>query len=260
MYVEGNPINFADPSGHCTGGSLWDFFFTRPLFWGGPCPGTTGTALPTPTPSTSGLTQDDIKILAVLIALESSSGVVPDDVNYMKAWALLNIRSYHQAYNRNLRPFESWKHHERPLLDELRIGGTYDAQVAELLRWYQRYSNGDVPRISAERFASIESATISAVEHWALYGSNSSVDPIHGATGFTDASGLYYPSGSIRDRHLFEIPNYISEIMTNQAEMEQFRLRAYSNSSRVYQFSIDPYTGKPAYTFTWFEPPTYPWP
>jgi len=188
--------------------------------------------------------------------------VVPDDVNYMKAWALLNAHSYKQAWKIFNRPFDDWKAHERPLFNDpaIAISGSYEQQTTKLLEWYGRYSREEVPKVTVQRFHEMESAVKSAVYDWSRYGSRSPQDPVHGAVGFTDASGLFYPSGSDTDRHMFEIPKYQSAIMTNPTEMEAFRQRAYSNSSRIYQFSTDPFTNLPTWTFTWFEMPDFPWP
>lgn len=144
---------------------------------------------------------------------------------------------------------------------QLGVRGAYEDQINALLGWYERYSNGEVPRLTAESFAGIEAAVSDAVEEWVLYGSRSSSDPVHGATGFIDAPGLCYPSGTCQNNqgHLSEMPDYVA-ITTNEAGMEAFRTRAYPNSSRVYPIGIDPYSGQRTFTFTFFEPPTYPWP
>lgn len=225
-----------------------------------PCPTPTwmlyATQTPIPTLPTGGLTSDDIKILAVLIAMESSSGAVPDSVSYMKAWALLNLRSVHQKYplhqGQNLTPLEDWKAHERALLDEKGINGTLDQQKTKLLEWYGWYSNGVIDGVTADRFASIERGVNQAVGEWALYGPNSGADPIHGTYDFTDASGLKYPNGLEEDQYLYQIPNYKSTIMTNWKEMERFR-NLFEVTSPLYVFSTDPYTGLPVYTFTRFK-------
>jgi hypothetical protein len=274
-YVDSNPINRVDPTGMCwinVGGvNVWIPDGATPCQSGNTgtqtspttttSPGTylpcTPTGVPTlPSPTTGGLTSEDKKILAVLIAMESTSGAVPDSVSYMKAWALLNLRSVHQKYppfnSQNLSPFEDWKAHERDLLDSKGINGTVAEQKAKLLEWYESYSNGEVRGVTADRFASIERITNRAVRLWTLYGPNSSVDPIRGTYDFTDASGLKYPNGSEHDRYLYQIPNYQSAIMTNRKEMERFR-SLFEVTSPLYVYSTDPSTGLPLYTFTRFK-------
>lgn len=46
MYVEGNPVNRVDPSGHCYGGKWWQWLLPP---YGVPCNATGNTTTPTPT-------------------------------------------------------------------------------------------------------------------------------------------------------------------------------------------------------------------
>jgi RHS repeat-associated protein len=311
MYVEGNPINRVDPSGMCYtnrnifSSGYWARFWESPIL--GPCSSSTGqsnvpatpTILPTatytptctptiiptitptltlvPTPPTGDLSLDDIKILSVIIAFESSNGRVPDDVSYMKAWTLLNIRSYHQAHGYNYRPLENWKHHQRDMFTAKNIGGSYENQYNALLGWYTSYSTKGEEHtgMSVQRFAEIEATTRRAVQSWALYGSKtslrSSADVVHGATSFTDTAGLCFPSGQCRKspnrddksgyEEFGEMPNYL-QISMDYTRIEEWRRSIYPNSSNIYSVTIAPqYNNAPVWTFTNFSLPyNPPWP
>jgi RHS repeat-associated protein len=216
-YALNNPLKYTDPSGHdvCDEeGNCYGRYrnYQAPK---------TGTPIPY-----VGFSSDYIKVLIVLIAMESSSGKVPDNVNSMKAWALLNLRSFHQTsglkHYRRLTPFEDWKNHERPLLYEQGISGGIENQVAQLLKLYEKYKCG-LNGILAEAFDSIEAGVIQASIEWYAYGPNSMADPVNGATGFWDAAGLRYPEGKATDPLLRDIPNYQTNIMSNPLVMERFR-------------------------------------
>ena len=254
-YVFNNPLRYTDPSGHnpkcgpdgvyCDNNQINDLDY-YPI-------GNSGYDI--------GFENTYVKILIVLIAMESSSGIVPDYVSYMKAWALLNIRSYHRSsglsYYGNLTPFQDWHNHESGLLSQYGIDGTLDEQMEVLLARYESYLSGNNSKISAERFAEIAEAVMDAGMSWFTFGRNSSADPVNGATGFWDAKGMHYPDGKDIDPLLQDIPNYERDIMTNYDEMWRFR-NVFGNAlavSLVYQYSIWAESGSPIYTFTVFHCP-----
>jgi hypothetical protein len=249
-YTLNNPLRYVDPSGHKSCDDI----------------NGSGSCINYKNNLTGGLSDRDIKILTAITAMESSSGNVPNDVNYLKAWALLNARSYNRA-NGNFygNAIVDWKHHERDLLNSLGITGTIEEQEDAILKWYDGAANGD-KSISQEDFAELESSVTKAVNDWALYGSKSSADPVHGATGFVDASGLCYPTGACSKhggnwQHFGDMPNYYAvSTDVDHSELESWRTNIYPNSSQIYSTGIYPYTGLKMYTFTWFEQPSYPWP
>ena len=148
-----------------------------------------------------GMKEDDVRILTVLTALKSSSGNVPDYVNYQKAWALLSLRSYNRYYGNHRDPvLQNWRNHESELLNKMGIIGTLDQQEVDLLSLYIKYARGNEPGMSIEDFQAIEAQVRKAALASFTYGWNSSADPVHGATGFRDADGYYYPSGK-KDHH-----------------------------------------------------------
>ena len=306
IYVEGNPINHLDPSGMCKQPNGDIDFWGKPIGWWSPCinagqpntvptttplPLPTGTPTPIPTntctptlpptltstPAWGDLGLDDINILSVIIAFESSNGRVPNDASYMKAWTLLNIRSYHQAHGYNYRPLENWKRHERDMFSAKNIGGSYESQYNALLSWYTSYATKgeEYTGISVQKFAEIEATTRMAVQSWALYGSKtslrSSADVVHGATSFTDTAGLCFPSGQCRkspnrdDKSGFEefgeMRNYL-QISMDYNRIEEWRKSIYPNSSATYSITIAPqYSNAPVWTFTNFSLPyNPPWP
>jgi hypothetical protein len=237
------------------------------------------TLILTPQPKRD-LSPNDIKILAVLIAGESSSGYVPDDVSYMKAWALLNKHAWDrlQPDKKNWSPFESWKHPERPLLDQMHISGSVQKQVHDLLVEYRKAKSGGWPLLgNPQRFASIEATVNRAINSWSLYGPKSGLDPTNGAIGFVDSGGKCFPAGKCKyvedpdgepDPVTFnEMGDVYQNAITDYAKIEDWRIHYYANSSgfnstRTYQYQINGY-GQPVYTFTVFEYkpwPSFTWP
>jgi hypothetical protein len=200
-----------------------------------------------------------MKMLIVLIAMESSSGKEPLDVDYMKAWALLNLRSAHRtsglAQYTHLNPFEDWKSHERALLDQYHVNGSVESQMENLLKRYDIYASGESLTISPDKFAMIESVVRQAGREWYVTGRGSSIDPVKGATDFTAASGCYYPNGNSKtDTILNQIPDFESKLMTDRAAMETFRNNMAKGPvvSELYSVDIWPYTGQEMWTFTIF--------
>ena len=223
-------MRYTDPSGHdvCDEDGI--------------CYGKNGKyqAVKTGTPvQYSGFSEDYMKILIVLIAFESYSGRVPDNVNYMKAWALLNLRSFHRTsgldqYN-HLTPFEDWKSVERGV-----IGSKNEA---DLLKQYNKYASGKSETITAEEFAEIEAQVRKAAIEWYATGRNSWIDPVKGAIGFIDAPGCYYPNGNPQtDVHLNDIPGYEITIMTDPIEMQSWRdvMAVDVVTSEIYPVDINP--------------------
>jgi hypothetical protein len=78
--------------------------------------------------------------LSVIVALESSNDKVPDYVNYMKAFTLLNLRSFNQASGDFRKPLNDWKYHERILFDAQNppINDSYGNQYNRLMDLYKR--------------------------------------------------------------------------------------------------------------------------
>jgi hypothetical protein len=240
-----------------------------------PCPTPTWT----PTPATGDLASDDIKILSLFIAAESSSGWVPDDVSYKKAWALLNKHSYDLLIHTDRRwtPFESWKHHERGV-----ISGTFgitdptiEGQKRELLGWYAKALSGGWTYMKPARFSQIEMVVRSAVTSWALNGSRSPADPVHGAIDFTDAEGLCFSdmgrgnkckgSGTSDDPYVYfgQMGTTYENVRRDPVTLEEWRQKFWPNDSTyVYQIGIDPnHNNDPIFTFTRFKQPIVePWP
>ncbi|MEP7134382.1 MAG: hypothetical protein ABI904_05570 [Chloroflexota bacterium] len=244
-----------------------------------PPPTSTSTSAPTgtpiPTPQTGDLSPNDIKILTVLIAGESSSGYVPDDISYMKAWALLNKHAWDrlQPDKKNWTPFESWKHPERPLLDSMKISGSVPGQITSLLNQYQNAKSGGWKYLNdPQRFASIEATVNRAINSWALYGPKSGADLTNGAVGFTDAGGKCFPKGKCKTiegpdgKPQLATFNMMGEVyqnaITGEAKIEDWRFNYYAErsgffSTKTYQFGLNDYS-QPVYTFTVFE--YQPWP
>jgi len=244
-YVRNNPVKYNDPSGHeaCDeDGNCYNGNGTRKA-------AKTGTPLPY---LGIGFNETYVKILIAIAAMESTSGWVPDYVNYMKTWSLLNLRSSHQSAGYEYTPFEDWKNSERPTLDSQQIKGTVEEQINKLLIYYEKCASGNCS-IPPNAFAKITSTVIAAGQSWQANGRNSVADPVHGATGFKDASGLYYPNGKVTDReHLGENPNY-QNIIADKDQMSTFQSKFQQNLaySGVYQIGVNAYSD-PVYTFTVF--------
>ncbi len=96
---------------------------------------------------------------------------------------------------------------------------------------------------------------------------NSSADPVHGATGFRDAGGYYYPNGKEGEPHLQDFNNPDSkyfdpvkydDIVTKQTNMEGFRgvICQGQYCSPLYSYSTSSFTMLEEWTFTVFHGPT----
>jgi hypothetical protein len=139
--------------------------------------------------------------------------------------------------------------HERDMFDLYKIKSQDD-----LLTRYDGYLIGRYGKLTPKEFAMIEKQTQAAISEWGKFGSNSTADPVHGATGFRDAPGLFYPTGTKGEPWLREIPDYKRNIMTSYSKMENFRTY-FSVTSIVYKVDIIPETGEPVYNFTEFHGP-----
>jgi len=176
----------------------------------------------------------------------------------MKAWALLNLRSYNlscgKPCNAPRTPLGDWRNHESLLLNDLGIEGSLDDQTKKLLDWYGGYKSGTKSSISPSDFAQIEASSKEAIYDWYVNGTNSDADPVHGATGFIDAEGLYYPNGTETDQYYSS--KDFDGARTNKAEIEAWRSKYYSNSSEVYTMPnhviLINGVWVQTWTFTWF--------
>ncbi len=156
-YVMNNPMFFTDPEGLdiCDeDGNCYDR--------GKP---SKGVKILDPVQYVS-LKEEEIRILIVLIAMESSSGNVPDYINYQKAWTLLNLRAY-TRFNGQKREsaLAYWRMHESALLDSptINIKGTIAEQEKKLLSFYESYLSGGKPGISKSDFLAFETQVKNAV-------------------------------------------------------------------------------------------------
>lgn len=253
---------------------------TTPII--GACPTPTLWSIGTPTPPTGGLSPDDIKILSLFIAAESTSGWVPDDVSYKKAWALLNKYTFDLLTHPDWSPYKSWKHHQRGITEDAfnikapseiendeALAMQYDQ--TELLKWYAKAHAGEWTYITPARFAQIEMVVNKAVWEWARYGSRSPSDPVQGATDFTDAGGLCFsdggggadcPGNGDSSRTFNQLGATYLNVRRDKVTMEEWRQKFWPNdSSYVYQVGIDPnFNNDPVYTFTRFKQPDGGWP
>jgi RHS repeat-associated protein len=205
-----------------------------------------------------GMDEEAVKILITLIVMESSSGNVPDYVNYQKAWALLNLRSYNISKKPRDPELLNWRNHESELLNYLGITGTAEEQEVALLNWYEDYQRDEIPGISKEEFQAIEAQVRKAAIASYTYGWNSDFDPVRGATGFRDAAGCYYPSGRAEETHLKDLSkNEYANIVTNEVEMERFRgiFSPGQVVSQLYPYTWDAKRSKWFFTFTVFHGP-----
>lgn len=190
-----------------------------------------------------GMEEKYIEVLVTLIAGESSSGTVPPDVSYQKAWALLNLYTHHLGEiwrDTPVTPFEAWKSAERGLLDIWGITGTVESQVEAILTEYASYKQSTVQIESAD-FSAIERVVKKAASEWYQSGPNSMLDPVNGSTGFFDASGVRNANGV----KLGDTSNYTA-LITNPVALEVFRQNNYPNSTYVYPYG----RGGNKYTFT----------
>lgn len=189
-------------------------------------------------------------------------------------WALLNKHSYDLAMGKKWTPLESWKRHQRPLLDAWGIGGSLQDQTIVLLGMYESARSGGWRYMTSQVFMEIDVTVNTAVVSWALHGSRSPADPVNGAVDFTDAEGLYYTPdckgkpANTNDLNgngwleFNEIGAIYDTTRRDQDALEKWRIRCYSdNTTRIYQIGIDPrHENAPIYTFTRFKQPDYPWP
>jgi RHS repeat-associated protein len=244
-YVVNNPIGYKDPSGHYRAESE--------ACYDPGCEETQPPKLPSPKPeNVIDLSEADIELLVLLIAMESSSGKVPDEVNYMKAWALLNKISFDIAHGKYTSAWNSWKNHERGLLD------AYGVTPDKVSNMYNDY-------LEKGYMATLDDAVRQAVTAWQANGRFSDADPVHGAVGFTDLAGMRDDNGEqLQDRSDWDsTPNSIS---LNKDTIEKnwwrghYTGKRYAAISDVYQVSevflvVDEADRKeafPQYTCTFF--------
>jgi hypothetical protein len=169
-YVTNNPLKYVDPSGHCPVGIPAE-----------DCQGDSPSSM---ADNTIELTETDTELLIILIVGESTSGWVPLDVDYQKAWALLNKISYDIAHGNFASAKASWGSTERGVLTALDISEISDKEIKDK---YRSYRNG---KMSVEGFTKIESEVRRAISQWKRYGSRSFADPVRGAVGYRDLSGM----------------------------------------------------------------------
>jgi hypothetical protein len=184
-----NPIRYSDPSGHAICDEEGNCYENGEE--------TTGQQGAYHQSAPKGLTEHEIRVLIMLMVFESNGGENPTWLTIYKTWALLNKLSYEQITHPSWSTWKAWGQSESGTLDILGYTNDYEKRADQLNQTYLNYVGRGSPkgkpdelRLTAGEFDIINDLVRKAADDWAKYGTNSSMDPVDGAIGFTDMAGM----------------------------------------------------------------------